>query len=85
MPSRSEIGQYVTAQFPELQGRVKMDESPPRPRQCHDPQLDFLDTYLMTTILDITELRSAEVTLVDTVRQMLDLQRRKAWRSVTQS
>jgi hypothetical protein len=85
MPLASEIAQYLTAQFPDLQGRVRMDEHPLRQRQGSDPQLDFLDTYLMTTILDITQLRSVEVTLADTVRQMLDLQRRKTWRSITQS
>jgi hypothetical protein len=39
----------------------------------------------MTTILGISQLRTADVTLADTVRQMLDLQQRKAWRSVTQN
>jgi hypothetical protein len=62
-----------------------MEEPPSRRRQSSDPPLDFLDTYLMSTILNITQLRSAEITLDDTVRQMLDLQQRKAWRSVTQS
>jgi hypothetical protein len=38
----------------------------------------------MTTILDIQQLRSAETTLTDTVRQILDLQKRKAWKSITQ-
>jgi hypothetical protein len=62
-----------------------MDDSRPQQSQREDPPLDFLDTYLITTILGITQLRSSEVTLTDTVRQMLDLQHRKAWKSVTQS
>lgn len=85
MPSGSEIAQFLVAQFPELQGRIRMDGSPPHQTQCDEPPLDFLDTYLMATVLGITQLRSAEVTLTDTVRQMLDLQQRKAWRSITQT
>jgi hypothetical protein len=85
MPSGAEIAQYLTSRFPELQSRLSMEEPPSRRRRASDPPLDFLDTYLMTTILNITQLRSAEITLDDTVRQMLDLQQRKAWRSVTQS
>jgi hypothetical protein len=85
MPSGAAIAQYLTARFPELESRVSMDEPPSRQRQSSDPPLDFLNTYLMTTILNITQLRSAEITLDDTVRQMLDLQQRKTWRSITQS
>jgi hypothetical protein len=85
MPSGSEIAQFLVAQFPELRGRIRMDGSPPRQTQCDEPPLDFLDTYLMATVLGITQLRSAEVTLTDTVQQMLDLQQRKAWRSITQT
>jgi hypothetical protein len=84
MPSGLEIAQYLVARFPELNSRIRMDGSPPRPRQTEDPSLDFLDRYLMTTILDIQQLRSAETTLTDTVRQILDLQKRKAWKSITQ-
>jgi hypothetical protein len=84
MPSGLEIAQYLVARFPELNGRIRMDGSPPRPRRTEDPSLDFLDQYLMTTILDIQQLRSAETTLTDTVRQILDLQKRKAWKSITQ-
>jgi hypothetical protein len=62
-----------------------MNRSPPRHPQREDPPLDFLDTYLMTTILGIAQLRTVEATLADTVRQMLDLQQRKAWRSITQN
>jgi hypothetical protein len=85
MPSGSEIAQFLVARFPELQGRITMDRSPPRHPLRERPSLDFLDTYLMTTILGISQLRTADVTLADTVRQMLDLQQRKAWRSVTQN
>jgi hypothetical protein len=85
MPSGFEIAQYLTARFPELHSRVRMNGSPSRQRRGSDPPPDFLDNYLMATILNITQLRSAEITLDDTVRQMLDLQHRKAWRSVTQS
>jgi nucleoside-diphosphate-sugar epimerase len=85
MPPEFEIAQFLIARFPELRGRIRMDDSPPRQFQREDPQLDFLDTYLITTILGIAQLRSSEATLTDTVRQMLDLQQRKAWKSITQS
>jgi hypothetical protein len=85
MLSGLDIAQFLVARFPELKGHIRMDGSPPRPHQPEDPSLDFLDQYLMTTILDIAELRSAEITLTDTVRQILDLQHRKAWRSIIQS
>ncbi|KAH7410040.1 hypothetical protein DE146DRAFT_334599 [Phaeosphaeria sp. MPI-PUGE-AT-0046c] len=85
MPSVSEIAEIIVAKFPELQSRVGIDGSPHRHEQCNDMPPDFLDTYLMATILGVTNLRSAEVTVTDTVRQMLDLQQRKAWRSITQN
>jgi hypothetical protein len=85
MPSGPEIAEIIVASFPELRGRVIIDGSPPRHEQCDDPPPDFLDTYLMATVLGITNLRSPEVTLTDTVRQMLDLQQRKAWKSITQN
>ncbi|KAL5120759.1 hypothetical protein ACEQ8H_001239 [Pleosporales sp. CAS-2024a] len=86
MPSGSEIARLIVASFPELQGRVKLKRCPPRRSHNEDPPppLDFLETYLLSTVLGITKLRSAEATITDTVRQMLDLQRRKAWRSITQ-
>jgi hypothetical protein len=85
MPSGSEIAQFLVTRFPELRGRVSIGGSPPRQPQREHPPLDFLESYLLTTILGITQLRSAEITLTDTVRQMLDLQQRKAWRSITQN
>jgi hypothetical protein len=85
MPSGSEIAEYLVAKFPELRGRIRTDGVLPRQRQLEDPSLGFLDTYLMTTILGISQLRSADVTLTDTVRQILDLQQRKAWKSIIQS
>ncbi|KAH8712235.1 hypothetical protein GQ44DRAFT_625341 [Phaeosphaeriaceae sp. PMI808] len=85
MPSGSHIAEELIAQFPELQGRIRMDVSPPRQRQVDSSSPDYLDSFLMTTVLGIPQLHSAEVTLVDTTRQILDLQQRKAWKRITQS
>jgi nucleoside-diphosphate-sugar epimerase len=83
MPSKLQMAQLLIKRFPELRGCVRIDDSPPQ-RPQREPTPDFLDTYLISAILGLTELRSAEITLTETVRQMVDLQQRKAWRSVTQ-
>jgi len=83
MPTESQMAHLLISRFPELRGRIRMDDSPPR-RPQREPTPDFLDTYLISAILGIAQLRSAEITITETVRQMLDLQQRKAWRSVTQ-
>lgn len=83
MPTKSQLAQLLISRFPELRGRIRIDDSPPR-RPQREPTPEFLDTYLISAILGIAQLRSAEITIPETLRQMLDLQQRKAWRSVTQ-
>ncbi|OAL51797.1 NAD(P)-binding protein [Pyrenochaeta sp. DS3sAY3a] len=85
MPSGSEIAKLLVASFPGLQGRVRMDGSPPVPPLEEDPSLDMTDTYLATTILGFLQYYSAEQTLTDTARQIVDLQQRKDWRRIIQS
>ena len=84
MLSGSEIAEFLISCFPELRGRIRTGGSPPRQSNPED-SVDFFNTHMAATILGISECRSAENTLADTARQILDLQHRKEWRSVIQS
>lgn len=85
MPPGYEISEYLVRRFPELRNRVRMDNHRRQHSQHNDASYDFLDSYLVSTVLGISELRTAEVTISDTVRQILDLQQRKAWKSIIHS
>ncbi|KAF2028262.1 hypothetical protein EK21DRAFT_114034 [Setomelanomma holmii] len=85
MPPGSKIAEYIVGQFPRLAGRIRIDGIPHRHNQLDDPTLDSFDMYLLASILGITYLRSPEVTILDTTRQILDLQQRKTWKNVIES
>ncbi len=85
MPSSSEIAEVLVSYFPELRNRIRMDGSPPYQPNEDDPSLGFFNTQMAASVLGIPEFRSAETTLVDTVRQILELQHRKEWRSIIHS
>ena len=85
MPQGSEIAEYLMTQFPELRNRIRMNGHSQQPPHFDDPAPDVLDTYLVTTILGLSQLQSVEATINDTVRQILDLQQRKAWKSIIHS
>ncbi|KAF2823079.1 NAD(P)-binding protein [Ophiobolus disseminans] len=85
MPLGSEIAEYLVARYPELRSRIRADGHPQRRSQFDDSALDALDAYLVTTVLGLSQLRTAEATINDTVRQILDLQQRKAWKSIIHS
>jgi hypothetical protein len=85
MPAGSQIAESLVARFPELRGRIRMEGHSPRQASFDDEPLDIMDAYLVKTVLGVSQLRSAETTIIDTVQQMLDLQRRKTWKSIIQS
>jgi len=85
MPPGAEISEYLVSRFPELRNRIRMDGYRRQPSQYIEPAYDFLDGYLVSTVLGITELHSAEATITDIVRQILDLQQRKTWKSIIHS
>ncbi|KAF1945602.1 NAD(P)-binding protein [Clathrospora elynae] len=85
MPSSSDIAEFLVANFPELRGRVSMNGSPQDSTVPELSSLEPLDTSLAGAILGITRYRSAEETIIDTARQILDLQQRKEWKRIIQS
>lgn len=85
MPSTSEIAEILVASYPELRGRIRMDGSPPLQYDPENPSLDLMSIHMATVILGMSEYHSAEATIADTARQILDLQRRKEWRRIIQS
>jgi hypothetical protein len=83
MPSSAETAQLLVTHFPELQGRIGVDHSSTYPATNSNPEP--VDTSLAESILGMTSYRSAEETIIDTARQILDLQQRKEWRNIIQS
>lgn len=81
----SEITNYLAARFPELRSSMRQSKSPPANRPSQEPPPGFLDTYLVGTVLGMSHYLSVEQTLADTAQQIVDLQRRKTWKSITQS
>lgn len=85
MPSGSEIADYLVIRYPELRNRIRVARPSQLPPNLDRTPFDALDTYLITSVLGLPQLRDAEATINDTVRQILDLQQRKAWKSIIQS
>ncbi|KAF1848697.1 NAD(P)-binding protein [Cucurbitaria berberidis CBS 394.84] len=85
MPSGSEIASFLVACFPGFQGRVQTNGTPAYRSFVEDPSVPFADIHLTATILGLSQYHSAEQTLADTARQILDLQQRKDWRRIIQS
>ncbi|KAF2001307.1 NAD(P)-binding protein [Amniculicola lignicola CBS 123094] len=83
MPSGSVIAEFLASRFPELASRVTATNSPPRPQSTDPP--DIMETHLNSSILGLTRYRPLEETLRDVAQQIIELQRRKDWRSVIQS
>jgi hypothetical protein len=84
MPSGAVIADFLVTRFPELGSRVRSYGSPPR-RPPSAQTLDIADTQLAATILGLVRYRRVEDTLTDLAQQILELHRRKEWRSVIQS
>lgn len=85
MHSGAAIARLLVAWFPEFRGRVRMNGSPPDRSVAESSSSTLADTRLTASILGLAQYHSAEQTLADTARQILDLQQRKDWRRVTQS
>ena len=85
MASGAAIADFLITRFPELGNRVRSDGSPPRRTPSGEDPLEFVDTHLATTILGMAQYRRVEDTLTDVAQQILELHRRKAWKSVIQS
>ncbi|KAH7081472.1 hypothetical protein BKA63DRAFT_209813 [Paraphoma chrysanthemicola] len=85
MPSGAEIAKHIVNHFPQLRGRIRTSGAEPRRYQATETSLESFNTYLVSSILGIDQLRTAEVTIRDTTQQMLDLQQRKTWKSVIES
>ena len=83
MPSNSRIAECLGAQIQELSSRLVYSKSPEDSPSCD--ALDALDTSATAAVLGMSTYRPIEQTLTDTARQILDLQRRKAWRRIIQS
>jgi hypothetical protein len=85
MPHGSVIADFLVGRFPELGGRVRSNHSPPRRPPSGDSPVEFVDTRLAASILGLTRYRPVEETLSDTAGQLLELHKRKEWKSVIQS
>ncbi|KAF2108736.1 hypothetical protein BDV96DRAFT_504088 [Lophiotrema nucula] len=85
MPSGSAVGDFLIGRFPEFGSRIRSNPSPPHRSPSGEIPLDFIDTRLATSILRLGAYRSVEETLTDLAGQILELQRRKDWKTVTQS
>jgi hypothetical protein len=75
-----EIAGFLVAHYPRLRGRVGLEGASLRQTQLDDPTLSFLDTYLTTRVLGISQYHSAEETLAATAQQIVDLLDRKSWK-----
>lgn len=84
MPSDYKIAAFINSQFPELYNRLAYEE--PQPHEIiaeeFSPDVEIASTM---EILDLPAYRPIEETIVDTARQMLDLQQRKEWRRIIRS
>lgn len=85
MPSGAAVADFLISRFPELGSRVRSDGSPPRRAAAGDPPLDFIDTHLASSILGLVRYRMVEDTLKDVAQQILELHRKKEWKTVIQS
>ncbi|KAF2676544.1 NAD(P)-binding protein [Lentithecium fluviatile CBS 122367] len=85
MPSGTVIADFLISRFPELGSRVRSYGSPPRRPPSGGSPLDVVDTHLAATVLGLVQYRRVEDTLTDLAQQILELHRRKEWRSVIQS
>lgn len=85
MASSTVIADFLISRFPELGNRVRADASPLRQIPSGNPPLEVIDTYLTTSILRLVRYRPVEETLTDLATQIMDLHRRKEWKSVIQS
>jgi hypothetical protein len=85
MPSGSAIAEYIVAHFPRLAGRVQLSGTRQRQQQLNEQSHDSFNTHLVTAVLGVSQLRPPEVTILDTTRQILDLQQRKTWKTVIES
>jgi hypothetical protein len=85
MPVSAMIAQHLLTHFPELQGRIGVIGTISNQANSSNLYLEPLDTSLAESILGMTRYRSAEETIIDTARQMLDLQQRKEWRRIIHS
>ena len=85
MPPGIAIAQLLVSRFPELTGRVGSDRSPPRRTSSSYPSVGLSDTQFAGTILGLLQYRRVEDTLTDVAQQIVELQRRKNWRSIIQS
>jgi hypothetical protein len=80
MPTDCDIARLLVAHYPRLRGGVEMASAPVRQPQLDDPTLAFLDTYLTTRVLGISQYHSAEDTLAATAQQIVEFLDRKSWR-----
>lgn len=84
MPSGAVIADFLRNRFSELGNRVRSDGSPPRRPPSGEP-LGHADTHLASSILGMVQYRRVEDTLTDLAQQILELHRRKEWKTVIQS
>ena len=85
MSASAAIAQYLLTYFPELQGRIGVIGTISNQGSSGTSYLEPLDTSLAESILGMARYRSAKETIIDTARQMLDLQQRKEWRRIIHS
>ncbi|KAF2195554.1 NAD(P)-binding protein [Zopfia rhizophila CBS 207.26] len=85
MPRGPVIAEFLRNRFPEFGSRIQPDTSPPRRTPAEEQPLELVDTTPAATILGLVRYRPIEETLTDLARQILELHRRKEWRSVIQS
>lgn len=83
MPSGATIAQVLVSRFPELAGRVGSDGSPPR--RMASGSIGVADAQAAGTVLGLVQYRRVEDTLADVAQQIVELQRRKNWRTIIQS
>lgn len=82
MPTSTSIATFLIDRFPELRGRVRTSTSPPQQSCLEEHSIDIVGTSLDGAMLGLQHYRPVEETIADTAEQILDLQRRKEWRSV---
>ena len=80
MPTDCDIARLLVAHYPRLRGGVGMTGAPVQQPQLDDPTLAFLDTFLTTRVLGISQYHSAEATLAATAQQIVEFLDRKSWK-----
>lgn len=84
MPPGRTIAEFLISRLPELTGRVNSDGSPTR-RPLSGHSVGLSNTQYVGSILGLVNYRRLEDTLTEVAQQILELQRRRSWRSIIQS